>query len=295
MAAEAFSVGAATPEAIGAAAASVTAADGVQSNLHMTLAVEEIARVAPAAGAAVGSVAAAALVLREAGQEPNGLAVCVGGGSVSADESGVAGTSEPVPAAQYADRFIVIGDDAVWMAAGAATSADLDGLAGSGLARVEVSSGEQIGGADLAQLGRAVLRLQQSAVAVGISAAAQDAALTAIADAKESGGAPDRSQAVQWALADIATEAEAARVATWHSACADTTDQGSAMALVLATDAAAKAVRLAAKIGGVESAAAGGRMAELQRDAKLVELLGGGAAAQLGTIADALLPDVPRA
>ena len=195
-----------------------------------------------------------------------------------------------------AERFVVIHDDGLWQAESAeVASVPLDGLRGAAIGTAEFSRATRLAGAKTVAAARALMQVQQAAVAVGICAASQDAALAAIAAGKAAGGRPDRSQAVQWALADIATEGEAARVAVWHAACSEEHDQGAAMAQVLASEAAVDSARRAAQIGGLGALTAGSVTARLQRDAKLTELLGGAIEVHLGAIADALLPDVPRA
>lgn len=285
-----------TAESVGKVVSSVLEASDVGHELALVLVVEETARVNASAGAVVANAATAALLARRAGELVDGLAVACDGAELSADADGLSGTSSPAAGAMLADRFVAVTDDGVWLADSAERSAlDLDGLRGAHMGSVTPTGAVRVGDGAAAASARELLRLQQAAVAVGICAAAQDLALAAIAAGKEAGGRPDRSQAVQWDLADIVTEGEAARVAVWHAACDDATDHAAAMALVLAADGAVGAVRRATQICGLDGLGANSVGAALQRDAKLMELLGGGTAAQLAEIADALLPDVPRA
>jgi len=263
--------------------------------LLLAMTVEETARVSASVGAAVGNSGAAALLLAEHGADAGRAAVASGVGSETGDD-GLSSVGEPTVMATAAERFVVITDDGLWLAEPAqVASVALDGLRGAAIGTAEFSRANRIAGPAAVARARALMQVQQAAVAVGICAAAQDEALAAITAGRAAGGRPDRSQSVQWALADIATEGEAARVALWHAACSEDSDQGAAMALVLASEAAVDAARRTAQIGGLEALGAGSVTARLQRDAKLTELLGGGTETHLGTIADALLPDVPRA
>jgi len=276
--------------------AEMLADDEVTPALLLALTVEETARVNASVGAAVGNCGAAALLLAEHGGNGAGRAAVVGGAGIETGEAGLAGVSEPTVMATAAKRFVVITDDGLWQAESANVAAvPLDGLRGAAIGAAEFSQATRIAGAEAVAAARALMQVQQAAVAVGICAASKDEALAAIAAGKAAGGRPDRSQSVQWALADIATEGEAARVAVWQAACSADTDQGAAMAQVLASEAAVGSARRAAQIGGLDALTAGGVTARLQRDAKLTELLGGATEVHLGTIADALLPDVPRA
>ncbi len=283
-------------EIVDALVSEMLANDEVAPALLLALTVEETARISASVGAAVGNAATASLLLAEHGADGAGRAAVVQGAGIEAGEEGPAGVSEPAPMATRADQFVVITDDGLWQAASAeVAAATLDGLRGAAIGTAEFSQAKRIAGAEAVAGARALMQVQQAAVAVGICAASQDEALAAIAAGKAAGGRPDRSQSVQWALADIATEGEAARVAVWHAACSEDRDQGAAMALVLAAEAAVDAARRAAQIGGLGALGAGSIAARLQRDAKLTELLGGSTEAHLGAIADALLPDVPRA
>ncbi len=274
----------------------LSAADEVAPALLLALTVEETARVSAAVGAAVGNAGAAMLLLAEHGAEGNGRAGVADAAGVTMSDADSVGISDPTVMATLAERFVVIADDGLWQAQpDNVEPVALDGLRGAAIGTVELSQAVRIAGADAVAGARALMQVQQAAVAVGICAASQDQALAAIAGAKEAGDRPDRSQSVQWALADIATEGEAARVAVWHAACTEGADQGAAMAQVLAAEAAVGSARRAGQIGGLDALTAGSVTTRLQRDAKLTELLGGATATHLGAIADELLPDVPRA
>jgi len=283
-------------EVVAAIVAGMLANDEVAPALLLALTVEETARLSASVGAAVGSSGAAALLLAEHGADGEGSAAVAAGGGIEASDNGVSGVSDPTAMATVADRFVVITGDGLWQAQSAnVTPASLDGLRGAAIGTIEISQATRLADADAVPGARMLMQVQQAAVAVGICAASQDEALAAIAAGKEAGARPDRSQSVQWALADIATEGEVARVAVWHAACSDDGDQGAAMAQVLAAGAAVGSARRAAQIGGLDALTADSVTARLQRDAKLTELLGGATEAHLGAIADALLPDVPRA
>jgi alkylation response protein AidB-like acyl-CoA dehydrogenase len=283
-------------EVVDALVSEMLANDDVAPALLLAITVEETARVCAAVGAAVGNSGAAALLLAEHGADGGGRAAVADGTRFETGDEGLSGVSDPTVMATVAERFVVIHDDGLWQAESAeVASVPLDGLRGAAIGTAEFSRATRLAGAKTVAAARALMQVQQAAVAVGICAASQDAALAAIAAGKAAGGRPDRSQAVQWALADIATEGEAARVAVWHAACSEEHDQGAAMAQVLASEAAVDSARRAAQIGGLGALTAGSVTARLQRDAKLTELLGGAIEVHLGAIADALLPDVPRA
>ena len=283
-------------EAVDLMVAALLDNDEVAPALLLALMVEETARVSAAVGAALGNAGAAALLLAEHGDTAGGTAAVASGAGIEASGDGLAGVSDPTVMATAASRFVVITGDGLWGAqASNVTPASLDGLRGAAIGTAEFSQATRLAGAEAVPAARALMQVQQAAVAVGICAASQDEALAAIATGKEAGGRPDRSQSVQWALADIATEGEAARVAVWHAACSEDGEQGAAMAQVLAAEAAVGSARRAAQIGGLEGLSAGSANVRLQRDAKLTELLGGATETHLGAIADVLLPDVPRA
>jgi hypothetical protein len=268
----------------------VVGVEDVDARLALALAVEQAARVHGGIGAAIGNAGAAAVLAAE---------VCpdrLGSGLVSLSEAAEPGadSSRPTPGVMAAaEHLVVVGDELRHCVGAECAPIEFDGLRGCGAGTVPIaSSAEVVGGADAAAAGRRILRLQQAALAVGLCAAAQDEGLAAVARRGAAGERADRSQTVQWSLADIATEGEAARVALWQAACSRGDLEDAAMALVLASEAAVAAARRARQIGGVTGA--GSAAARLHRDAEMTEILGAGNPELLASVADALLPDIPR-
>jgi alkylation response protein AidB-like acyl-CoA dehydrogenase len=127
---------------------------------------------------------------------------------------------------------------------------------------------------------------------VGIAREALDRALRYV-DAAEDG--LDRTQSVQWMMADTATETEAARLAGWYAA--SRRDRGerreaTAMARLLAAEAAVGATRRAVQVMGVEGSSRAGGVERLYRDAKAMEMHHGASEAQRAVVARQLLPDL---
>jgi alkylation response protein AidB-like acyl-CoA dehydrogenase len=147
-------------------------------------------------------------------------------------------------------------------------------------------------------LGAALWALQGGRVAIaaqalGIGEAALDAA-KAYAKARRTFGQPIASyQAIQWMLADRATELAAARMLTWRAACAK--EQGgrlgaeASMAKLAASEAAHRAADNAMQILASEGYRRGSLVERLFRDVRATEIYQGTSEAQRLVIAEEIL------
>lgn len=225
----------------------------------------------------------------------------------AADELGLDGTAHEVAGAGCADLLVVpaaLDDDIVigTVEAGAsgvtigATEPKL-GLNGSAIASVEFSgvSARRLGvgdvGAALAAA-RDLARIGHAALCVGIGRAALEAS-TAYVMGSDAG--LDRAQSVQWMLADMATETEAARLLTWYAASrsdAGELREAAAMARLVAADAAVAASRRAVQVLGSAGNRRSAGVERLYRDAKAMEVHHGASEAQRLAVARELLPDL---
>ncbi|MGD8817510.1 MAG: acyl-CoA dehydrogenase family protein, partial [Acidobacteriota bacterium] len=170
------------------------------------------------------------------------------------------------------------------------------GLNGSGCGDVTLTGAVAmaLGGDGVAALDEArdLARVADAALCVGIGRAAQEASAR---HAKSSEEGLDRSQSVQWMIADQATETEAARLLTWYAATrAGTAElrEAGAMARLLAVDAAVGATRRAVQIFGAQGNRASAGVERLYRDAKAMEVHDGAAEAQRTAVARGLLADL---
>jgi len=174
------------------------------------------------------------------------------------------------------------------------------GLNGAGLATVEFSGvrvppTSVLTSADVVVALAAAAdgaRIGNAAVSVGIGRAALDVA-TAYVIASEDG--LDREQSVQWMLADMATETDAARLLTWYAASrtsAAELREAAPMARLLAADAAVRASRSAVQIFGTMGNERGAGIERLYRDAKAMEIHHGASESQRLAVARELLPDL---
>lgn len=171
------------------------------------------------------------------------------------------------------------------------------GLNGSGTGNVTLSgaSGMVLEGGDAAAAlaaARDLARVADAALCVGIGRAAQESSTQHI---KGSDQGLDRSQSVQWMVADQATETEAARLLTWYAATrgdAAELREAAAMARLLAADAAVAASRRAVQIMGPAGNQASAGVERLYRDAKAMEVHHGAAEAQRTAVARELLSDL---
>jgi alkylation response protein AidB-like acyl-CoA dehydrogenase len=132
--------------------------------------------------------------------------------------------------------------------------------------------------------------LAASAVALGVARAALDRAL---ADLRESSARPGESDKPHWAVADAATELDAAELLTYRAAVLPDGDgqaTAAVMARLLAVAAASRAVDVALRLAGTAGFGANSPLERLARDARAITLLGGGEDALRATAAAGLLP-----
>jgi len=170
------------------------------------------------------------------------------------------------------------------------------GMAGVVLAGVRVGTNARLdGGAPASELTEAALdcaRVGHAALCVGIGRAAFEAATKHVSASEEG---LNKAQSIQWMLADMATETEAARLLTWHAATR-TNDgelrEAAAMARLMASDAAVRATRSAVQIFGSAGSTRAAGIERLYRDAKAMEVHHGASDAQRRAVARRLLPDL---
>ena len=132
--------------------------------------------------------------------------------------------------------------------------------------------------------------LAVNAVALGVARAALDLALM---DLKQSAARPGEEDKPHWAVADAATELDAAQLLTYRAALVtegDAQATAAAMARLLATAAATHAVDVALRLSGPGGFAAHGALERLARDARSLTLVGGGEDTQRTAAAAGLLP-----
>jgi alkylation response protein AidB-like acyl-CoA dehydrogenase len=139
-------------------------------------------------------------------------------------------------------------------------------------------------------------RVTVGAEAAGISRAAFDAALSYAKERQQFGQPIANFQAIQWMLADMATQIEAARLLTYQAAALK--DRGlpyireAAMAKVFASEVAAFVTSKAIQIHGGYGYTKDYPLERYFRDAKLTEIYEGTSEMQRMTIARSLLREV---
>src|SRR5262245_2118560 len=138
-------------------------------------------------------------------------------------------------------------------------------------------------------------RIGIAAQALGIAQAALDEALS-YSRTREAFGKPIAElQAIQWKLADMATEIEAARLLTWRAAWVrQTRGRGSSeasMAKLYASEACNRAAREALQIHGGYGYISEYTVERLYRDARITEIYEGTSEIQRLVIAKTLLKD----
>ncbi len=276
--------------------------EGPAGLVGAVLAVEEVAR----ASGAVGTWLAVTLAAGAYVPEEESAAILVGD-ALEQHDGRFTGEVGPVVGAADAGRLLllrrgagvtVLATDGEGVAVEPTSALGLRGAAFGWVRFTAAAPREQIGEE---QQGRALLarwRLLQAARSVGIAQAALDAALGEVQRRRAAGDPVDGSQAVQWMLADSATEIEAARLATWSAAAArdeQERHEAAAVCRVMAAEAAVAASRRTLQIFGARGAVAGSLPERLYRDAKMLEIDGEANEEALRDVADLLLPDVAEA
>jgi len=138
-------------------------------------------------------------------------------------------------------------------------------------------------------------RIGIAAQALGIARACLEDATKYALERQTFGKPIAQHQAIQWKLADMATEIDAARVLTWRAASMK--DRGvrhspeSAMAKLLASDAANRAAREAVQIFGGYGYLEDYPVERHFRDAKITEIYEGTSEIQRLVIAGSLLKE----
>ena len=176
------------------------------------------------------------------------------------------------------------------------------GLNGAGLAsvefnRVHIPAGSILSAGNVVETMRIaddLFRIGHAGLCVGIGRAALEASTAYVSGA---GGALCREQSVQWMLADMATETEAARLLTWYAASRTVSGEmreAAPMARLLAADGAVRASRSAVQISGVAGNERGSGVERLYRDAKAMELHHGAVEVQQLAVAGEILPGLVK-
>ncbi len=139
-------------------------------------------------------------------------------------------------------------------------------------------------------------RIGIASQAVGIARGAMEQAIAYAKERKQFGQPIANFQAIQWKLADMATEIDAARLLTWRAAWMK--DQGfknysreAAMAKLFASDVAMKATREAVQVFGGYGYIDEYPVERYYRDAKITEIYEGTSEVQRMVISRALLRD----
>ena len=136
-------------------------------------------------------------------------------------------------------------------------------------------------------------RIGIAAQALGIAQAAYDVARTYALERRQFGKRIADFQAIQWKLADMATEIDAARLLTWRAAWLKDTGvpygKAAAMAKLYASDVANRAAREAIQIFGGNGYVTEFPVERHFRDAKITEIYEGTSEIQRLVIANHLL------
>ena len=136
-------------------------------------------------------------------------------------------------------------------------------------------------------------RIGIAAQALGIAQAALDESVKYSKDRIQFGKAISTFQAIQWMIADMATDVDAARFLTYHAAWCY--DQGlpyskeAAMAKLFASEAASRQTNRAVQVHGGIGYIKGTKVERLYRDAKITEIYEGTSEIQQIIIARSLL------
>lgn len=134
-------------------------------------------------------------------------------------------------------------------------------------------------------------RLVLAAVTLGIGRAALDRALALLKDATATFGS--QSDAPHWVVADVATELDGARLLIYQAAHTGTRDRGEsdiALARLMASGAASRAVDAALRIGGAAAYERNSHLERLARDIRALAVVLGTEERQRAQAADGLLP-----
>ncbi|HEX3064001.1 MAG TPA: acyl-CoA dehydrogenase family protein [Dongiaceae bacterium] len=141
-------------------------------------------------------------------------------------------------------------------------------------------------------------RVEVAALALGICQAALDATLGWISQRKVDGKPLAERQGVQWMIADMATEIEAARLLTWRAAAlrqaGEPFAQAAAMAKLTASETAGRVVDRALQLHGGYGYSRRLPLERLARDARILRIYEGASEIQRNIIARHLLRESSR-
>jgi alkylation response protein AidB-like acyl-CoA dehydrogenase len=130
------------------------------------------------------------------------------------------------------------------------------------------------------------VQLALAGIALGVGRAALESAL---AEMRQSTGTPPAVEKPQWLMADVATDLDAARLLTYKAA--DTMAPGDiALARLLASSAAQRAVDAAVRVTGASALAEGNALERLARDVRVLSVLLGSEEDHRAVAAEGLLP-----
>lgn len=140
-------------------------------------------------------------------------------------------------------------------------------------------------------------RIAVAALAVGIADACRDHAVERARTHTQLGEVIGRFQAIQWLIADMATETEAARLLTFHAAALrdagagarDDLTEMAATAKLAASETAVRAASHSMEVFGTRGYLSGTPVERYYRDAKAMELLQGTSEMQKLVVARRLL------
>ena len=141
-------------------------------------------------------------------------------------------------------------------------------------------------------------RVEVAALALGICQAALDATLGWVSERKVEAKPLAERQGVQWMVADMATEIEAARLLTWRAAAlrqaGEPFAQAAAMAKLMASETAGRVTDRALQLHGGYGYSRRLPLERLARDARILRIYEGASEIQRNIIARHLLRDSSR-
>lgn len=175
------------------------------------------------------------------------------------------------------------------------------GLSALAFDRVRVPATQRLGteggGVDVLRASIDGGRIAVAALAVGVADACRDHAVERARTRTQFGAVIGRFQAIQWLIADMATETEAARLLTQHAAAVydagvnarDDLTEAAATAKLTASETAVRAASHSMEVFGTWGYLAGTPIERYYRDAKATELLQGTSEMQKLVVARRLL------
>ncbi len=154
--------------------------------------------------------------------------------------------------------------------------------------------GEEGKGFRIDLVGKDASRVSIAAQALGIAQAAYDAAVAYAKERKQFGAELARLQAIQWMIADMATEIDAARLLTYRAAWLTKTEghappKEAAMAKLFASEAAHRVCHKAVQIFGGYGYTRDFPVERYYRDQRITEIYEGTSEMQRWTIARQVL------